>query len=428
LRGSSSQNSAFWGCGDDCSGPPSFGRFSLAQFTIAYTRGWAADSANTRVRLKAKLDRALQDNALLREEMRIKDVRMARIPPHRRPLYPPTERMAILEVKAARGWSLEQTAKAFLVTAATIASWMGRVDEEGPAALVQLPVPVNKFPDFVWYMVQRLKALCPTLGKVKIAQTLARAGLHLGATTVGRMLKEKPQHATPAAGPEPADEGRVVTAKYPGHVWHADLTVVPTGGFWTSWLPFALPQCWPFAWWVGVVVDHFSRRVSRTIAKAKKPPKYIVCDRGGQFDCDGFRKWCKRKGIKRPRYGAIGKHGSIAVVERVIVTVKCLLSHLLLAPYRREAFLRELTAIVEWYNSHRAHTWLAGKTPDEAYHGTFPANRRPRFEPRSRWPRGSPCAKPHALVRGKSGARLELDVEFLAGRRHLPIVRLKRAA
>ena len=99
----------------------------LAQFTVAYTRSWAADSVNSRIRLKAELDRALQDNALLREEIRIKDVRMARIPPHRRPLYPPTERMAILEVKAARGWSLEQTAKAMLVTAATIASWMRRV-------------------------------------------------------------------------------------------------------------------------------------------------------------------------------------------------------------------------------------------------------------------------------------------------------------
>ena len=84
---------------------------SLAQFTVAYTRGWAADGANSRIRLKAELDRALQDNVLLREEMRTKDVRMARIPPHRRPLYPATERMAILEVKAARGWSLEQTAK-----------------------------------------------------------------------------------------------------------------------------------------------------------------------------------------------------------------------------------------------------------------------------------------------------------------------------
>jgi hypothetical protein len=30
----------------------------LAQFTIAYTRGWAADSVNTRVRFKAERDRA----------------------------------------------------------------------------------------------------------------------------------------------------------------------------------------------------------------------------------------------------------------------------------------------------------------------------------------------------------------------------------
>ena len=54
---------------------------------------------------------------------------------------------------------------------------------------MQLPVPVNKFPDFVRYLVQRLKTLCPTMGKSKIAQTLARAGLHLGTTTVARMLK-----------------------------------------------------------------------------------------------------------------------------------------------------------------------------------------------------------------------------------------------
>jgi len=37
-----------------------------------------------------------------------------------------------------------------------------------------------------------------------------------------------------------------------------DLTAVPIGGFWTSWLPFALPQCWPFCWWVVVVIDHYS--------------------------------------------------------------------------------------------------------------------------------------------------------------------------
>jgi hypothetical protein len=43
---------------------------------------------------------------------------------------------------------------------------------------------------------------------------------------------------------------RRVTAKRPNHVWHVDLTTVPiTTGFWTSWLPFALPQFSPFCWW-----------------------------------------------------------------------------------------------------------------------------------------------------------------------------------
>ena len=119
-------------------------------------------------------------------------------------------------------------------------------------------------------------------------------------------------------------------------------------------------------------------------------------------------------------------HGSIAVVERSILTIKCLLSRLLPVPYRREAFLRELTEIVAWYNESRPHTWLGGKTPNEVYNGTFPANRRPRFEPR-RWPRGSPCAKPWALVRGSPGAKLTLDVSFPGNRKHLPVVTLKRA-
>jgi predicted RNA polymerase sigma factor len=125
---------------------------SLAQFTLAYTRGWAANSPNSRIRLKAESDRAQQEITLLREEVRIKDVRMAQLSPHRRPYYPPVERMAILQLKAARGWNLEQAARAFLVTADTIRSWLKRVDEQGPDALVQLREPVNKFPDFVRYL------------------------------------------------------------------------------------------------------------------------------------------------------------------------------------------------------------------------------------------------------------------------------------
>jgi hypothetical protein len=89
---------------------------SLGQFSLAYTRGWAANSPNSRIRLKAELDRACQEITLLQEEIRIKDVRMTQLSAHRRPYYPPTERMAILQLKAARGWNLEQTAQEFLVT------------------------------------------------------------------------------------------------------------------------------------------------------------------------------------------------------------------------------------------------------------------------------------------------------------------------
>ena len=64
-----------------------------------------------RVALLAATDRVAtsvhleHEPALLREELRIKDARLERVPPHRRPHYPAVERLAILELRAARGWS-----------------------------------------------------------------------------------------------------------------------------------------------------------------------------------------------------------------------------------------------------------------------------------------------------------------------------------
>jgi hypothetical protein len=138
--------------------------------------------------------------------------------------------MAILELRAARSWSKQKTANSFHLTADTITTWMRRLDESGPEALVQLPEPVNKFPDFARYSVQRLKLLCPSMGKVQIAGVLARASLHLGSTTVGRIIKEQP--APPPVREIPETDERHVTAKHPNHVWNVDLTTVPiSGGF-----------------------------------------------------------------------------------------------------------------------------------------------------------------------------------------------------
>jgi hypothetical protein len=110
------------------------------------------------------------------------------------------------------------------------------------------------------------------------------------------------------------------------------------------------------------------------------------------------------------------------------LTLKRCLAWLLLVPLRREAFRRELLELTTWHNAERPHMPLSGQTSDEVHHGRFPANRKPCFEPRPKWPRGSPCAKPWALVKGKPGVQIELDIEFQAGRRHLPIVRVRRAA
>ena len=416
---------------------------ALAHYAIVYARAWAADSINARVRLSAENDRLREERALLREELRIKDTRIAQIAPQRRPHYGPYERMAILELRAARGWSVKQTADTFLVTPATIASWLKRIDDQGANALLQLRKPVNKFPDFVRYIVQRLKTLSPAMGKVKIAETLCRAGLHLGVTTVGRILKEEPQSDPGDAAPST----RILTAKRPNHVWHVDLTAVPTSmGFWAPWLPFTLPQCWPFCWWVAVVIDHHSRRVMGieifrnnptavsvthflecAIHTANATPKYIISDKGQQFWCSVFKDWCDHHGIT-PRFGAVGQHGSIALVERFILTLKNECTRIILVPLRREVFHREFRCFEVWFNQHRAHSALEGKTPYEMYHEILPACQRPRVEPRLRWPRSSPCASPHAPIASHCGAPIRLDVRYHTGRKHLPIIDLRRAA
>jgi transposase InsO family protein len=389
----------------------------------------------------SELDRANTEIALLEEELSIKDVRWKRIAPRRRPYYRPVQRMRILKLKAARGWSASQTAGVFGVTQETITSWLMRVDEEGERALVQLLEPVNRFPDFVGHLVRWLKSICPMMGKVRIAQVLARAGLRLGATTVGRMLKEdEPDEGVSevalAEEVEFAVSTRVVTANYPDHVWHIDLTVIPTSaGFWVPWFPFSLPQRWPFCWWLAVAVDHFSRRLQGFAIFVNKPcaeevcafldraaervgarPRHIITDQGGQFISDEFAAWCRRRGV-RPRKGAVGKQGSIAIVERLIRSVKRECTRQIRVPLGLEAMRRELVFYAAWYNESRPHQALGGMTPADRYDG---AGRMAKsFEPRPRWPADD------GAVRVK---RLQLVVTFPEGRKHLPIVELKRAA
>ncbi len=163
---------------------------SLALLALTAARA-RAKKRGIAARLRATLEERDTEISLLKEELELKDLRMGRVKPRRRPHYRGTERLRILELKAARGWSKAQAADRFFLRPATIAEWTKRVDEEGKGALLGTPETINRFPDFVRHIVIRLKVLCPTMGKKRIAQTLARAGLVLGVSTVGRMLKER---------------------------------------------------------------------------------------------------------------------------------------------------------------------------------------------------------------------------------------------
>ncbi len=96
-------------------------------------------------------------------------------------------------------------------------------------------------------------------------------------------------------------------------------------------------------------------------------------------------------------------------------------------PEAQSQFEQEASLIIDWYNEHRTHNTLDGKTPNEVFYYRPAANEQPRHEPRERWPRGSPCATPQVDVHGEPGDPIVLEIDCLEGRRHLPVISTRRA-
>ena len=79
----------------------------------------------------------------------------------------------------------------------------------------------------------------------------------------------------------------------------------------------------------------------------------------------------------------------------------------------------ELSVYMSWFNEHRPHQALEGKTPLEVYHHLAAANAAPRFDPRASWP---------MRWHGEPGVRTALVVTYHEGRKQLPIFELRQAA
>jgi len=129
---------------------------------------------------------------------------------------------------------------------------------------------------------------------------------------------------SPKSLPSPQTAPRTIIARKLNDLRHVDLTTVPTApGFWTPWLPFALPQVWPFCWWVGVAIDHCSRRImgfavyrGQLSSRAVRGfLEHLFREVRRQFVAKEFRRWCRRHGILQ-RFGAIGGYGPHRLRER----------------------------------------------------------------------------------------------------------------
>jgi transposase InsO family protein len=194
---------------------------------------------------------------------------------------------------------------------------------------------------------------------------------------------------------------------------------------------------------VAVVVDHFSRKAIAVevfknwpssdditswldviMASIGQRPKYIISDQGVQFR-EAYRDWCAARGIKA-RFGSIGEHDSIAVVERFILSLKNECTRRILVPLQIDDFRDELFVYCRWYNAIRPHQSRGGRTPSEVT-GEVVATIVPRFEPRLRLLESN-------LRRGALDSNVvpvdnfRLNVTHFEDRAHLPVVRLDLAA
>jgi len=94
----------------------------------------------------------------------------------------------------------------------------------------------------------------------------------------------------------------------------------------------------------------------------------------------------------RLRFGAVSQKGSVAVIERFICPLRDYCTRRIIVPLRRRDVRKGLTCHLDWYNEHRPHEYLDGRTPNGVYHDRPAASEAPRIERRSCMPPTASCA------------------------------------
>ena len=100
---------------------------------------------------------------------------------------------------------------------------------------------------------------------------------------------------------------------------------------------------------------------------------HFISDHARCFTGQVFRRKLLRLGVKQ-RFGAVGKKGSIALIERMWRTLKDTMGLRLLRPLAAENLMEKVEIGLLHYAHFRPHQGLGGATPAEIYFGREPSH------------------------------------------------------
>jgi len=318
-----------------------------------------------------ELARLRDENRRLDSELRMLKDRFGEAPARKR--YTPMQRLRVLWHMAYYGIPRNRVTEHFLIARSTLYRWLhaaerGDLGEKKAQTESPRKTPVE-LAEMIWDIFEEH----PYFGRQRIANILWLLGVFVAASTVRNvLLQPKPKNAPAAAKVKATPTApREIIARYPNHVWSVDRTRVLRWGLWPTW--------------VLVAIDHFSRAVMAVVPlegpnagwvvgameeafTQHGAPRHLISDQEGVFISDAFRDLLIPWDVKQ-RFGAVGKHGSIAVTERVILTLKY--EWLKRVPVIRgldhlEQLLRDFAI---YYNEYRGHTTLGGALPSVIHRG-----------------------------------------------------------
>ena len=318
-----------------------------------------------------ELARLRDENRRLDSELRMLKDRFGEAPARKR--YTPMQRLRVLWHMAYYGIPRNRVTEHFLIARSTLYRWLhaaerGDLGEKKAQTESPRKTPVE-LAEMIWDIFEEH----PYFGRQRIANILWLLGVFVAASTVRNvLLQPKPRNAPAAAKVKATPTApREIIARYPNHVWSVDRTRVLRWGLWPTW--------------VLVAIDHFSRAVMAVVPlegpnagwvvealeeafSRQGPPKHLISDQEKVFISEVLADLLHQWDVKH-RFGAVGKHGSIAVTERVILTLKY-------EWLKRIPVIRGLDHLSElsgnfalYYNEYRGHTTLGGAVPAAVYLG-----------------------------------------------------------